>query len=93
MFDAGTEGNRTLIVVTVLRMIAAQSNELFADGTSSILLLLAGPCVLHDFLHLGTRRQMTIFVFAATSVDQGLYTALDAFFLDPFCVDGIVGSL
>ena len=82
LFDAGTEGNRTLIVVTVLRMIAAQSNESFADGTSSI--LLAGRCVQHKFLHLGTRRKKTMFVFAAETVNQGLYTLVQSTFLDHF---------
>ena len=74
-------------------MVTAEGNELFADRTSTVLLFLACSRVLYDFLHLSTRRQMTIFILTSTSVNQGLYATLDAFFFDAFRVNRVVGSL
>lgn len=47
--------HRTLVLLAVLGMIAAQSNELLADGTAAICLALAALCVLHHTLHLLAR--------------------------------------
>lgn len=75
--DTGTEGHRTLGFLTVLGVIAAESDELFANGAASVRLALAALRVLHDSLHLGAARQTTVGVATLAGVQQRRNAAVD----------------
>ena len=59
-------------------MVAAQSNELLADGAATIRLALAAFCVLNNALHLLAGRQRAVGVAALARMDQRLNASLDA---------------
>lgn len=59
-------------------MVAAEGNELLADGASSIGFPFATLGVLHNPFHLLAGRQGTIGISALTGMDQRLDAALDA---------------
>ena len=59
-------------------MVAAESNQLFADGTTSVGLPLALLGVTDHPLHLVTARQATVGVPALAGVDEALDASLDA---------------
>ena len=61
-------------------MVAAQSDQLFADGTASISLPLALLGVTHHPLHLVAAGQTTVGVSTLTGVNQRLDAALDGQF-------------
>jgi len=52
VLDVEAEGNRTLVLLTVLRVITTQSDELLAHRTATIGLALAAFGVLNHPLHL-----------------------------------------
>lgn len=58
-------------------MVAAQRDELLADGTTAVGLSLALLGVGHDSLHLVTRRRPAVGVSALARVDQALDAARD----------------
>lgn len=70
LLDVQTEWNRTFVLLTVFGMVAAQSNELLANGTAAICLALAAFCVLNNPLHLLTGWQRAVGVAALACVDQ-----------------------
>ena len=59
-------------------MVAAEGDQLFADGTASICLPLALLGVTHHPLHLVTARQPAVGVSALAGVHQALDAPLDA---------------
>ena len=63
--------------LTKLGVVAAESNELLADGAATIGFSLAAFCVLNNTLHLLAGRQRAVGIATLTSVDQGLDAALD----------------
>lgn len=76
-----TEGHKTLLLIALLSMVAAQRNQLFADGASSVGLPFAGLGVTQDTLHLGAAGQATVGITALAGVEQRLDAALDG--VDP----------
>lgn len=78
LLDVQTERDGTFVLLAVFGMVAAQGNELLADGTATIRLSLAAFCVLNNTLHLLTGRQGAVGVAALARVDQRLDAALDA---------------
>lgn len=78
LLDVQTERDGTFVLLTVLGVVAAQSDELLADGTAAICLALATFRVLNDTLHLLAGRQGAVGVAALARVDQRLDAALDA---------------
>lgn len=69
VFDIQTEGDGTLVLLTVLGMVTAQSNELFADRAATIGFALATFGVLDYALHLLTGRERAVGIATLTSVD------------------------
>lgn len=78
VLDVQAERNRTLVLLTVLSMIAAQSDELLADGTATVGFSLAAFRMLNDTFHLLARRQGTVCISTLARVDKRLDAALDA---------------
>lgn len=78
LFYVEAKWHRALVLLTVLGMIAAQSNELLTDGTATIRFPLAALCVLHHTLHLLARWQGAVGIATLTGVDQRLNAALNA---------------
>lgn len=78
LLDVQTERDGTFVLLTVFGMVAAQSNELLADGTASICLALAALRVLNNSLHFLAGRQGAVGVAALARMDQRLDAALDA---------------
>lgn len=78
LLDVQAERDGTFVLLTVFGMVAAQSNELLADGTATVRLALAAFCVLNNTLHLLAGRQGAVGVAALACVDQRLDAALDA---------------
>lgn len=87
VFDVEAEGHRALVLLTVLGVVAAESNELLADGAPSVGLAFAAFGVLDNPFHLLTGRQRAVGVATLAGVDQRLDTALDA------QAPGIAGAL
>lgn len=52
LLDVEAEGHRALVLLAVLGMVAAEGDELLADGAPSVGFPLAALGVLHDPLHL-----------------------------------------
>lgn len=78
LLDVQTERDRTFVLLTVFGVVAAQSDELLADGTATIGLALAAFGVLNDPLHLLAGRQGAVGIAALARMDQRLNAALDA---------------
>ncbi len=78
LLDVQTEWDRTFVLLTMLGVVAAQSNELLADGTATICLALAAFCVLNNTLHLLAGWERAVGIAALARMDQGLNAALDA---------------
>lgn len=57
VFNVEAEGHWTLVLLAVLCMVAAESNELLADGAPSVGFAFAAFGVLDNPLHLLTGRQ------------------------------------
>lgn len=70
MLDVDAEWHSTLLFLTVLGMQTTQSDELFADGTFSIGLLLAASRMLDDPLHLLAAGQAAVGISALVGMDQ-----------------------
>lgn len=70
LLDVQTERDGTFVLLTVFGMVAAQSNELLADGTATIRLPLATFCVLNNTFHLLAGWQRAVGVAALACVDQ-----------------------
>lgn len=69
LLDVLAEGHRTLGLLAHLGVVAAQRDELLADGTTAVGLSLALLGVGHDSLHLVTRRRPAVGVSALARVD------------------------
>ena len=69
--------NTFLSYLAELGVVAAESNQLFTDGTTSVGLPLALLGVTDHPLHLVTARQATVGVSALAGVDQALDAPLD----------------
>lgn len=78
VFDVGTEGHGTFVLLAVFGMIAAEGNQLLADRAAAIGLALAALGVLDNPLHLLAGRQRTVCIATLARVHQGLDAALDA---------------
>lgn len=78
VFDVEAEGHRALVLLAVLCMVAAKSNELLADGAPSVGFAFAAFGVLDNPFHLLAGWQRAVCVAALTGVDEGLNAALDA---------------
>lgn len=78
MFDVEAEGHGALVLLAVLGVVAAESNELLADGAPSVGLAFAAFGVLDNPFHLLAGRQRAVGVAALAGVHQGLDAALDA---------------
>lgn len=57
LLDIQAEGHRALVLLAVLGMVAAQGDELLADGAAAIGFPFAALGVLHNALHLLAGRQ------------------------------------
>lgn len=78
LLDVQTERDGTFVLLTVFGVVAAQSNELLADGAAAVGLALAALRVLNDTFHLLAGWQGAVGIAALTRVDQRLDAALDA---------------
>lgn len=78
VFDVEAEGHRALVLLAVLCVVAAESNELLADGAPAVGFAFAAFGVLDNPLHLLTGRQRAVGIAALAGVDQRLDAALDA---------------
>ena len=78
LLDVEAEGHGALVLLAVLGVVAAQGDELFADGAAAVGLALAALGVLHHPLHLLAGRQRAVGVAALAGVHQRLDAALDA---------------
>lgn len=78
VFNVEAEGHRALVLLAVLCMVAAESNELLADGAPSIGLAFAAFGVLDNPFHLLTGWQRAVGVATLAGMNQRLDTALDA---------------
>ena len=76
LLDIRTERHQTLVLLAVFRMIAAKSDELFANRAATVSLSLAALRVRHHALHLLTRRQTAIYIATLTAVNERLDAAL-----------------
>lgn len=70
LLDIQTERDGTFVLLTVFGVVAAQSDELLADGTATVRLALTAFCVLNNALHLLAGRQGAVGVAALACVDQ-----------------------
>jgi len=80
LLDVGTERHQTFVLLAVLCVVAAECNELFANGRSSVRLALAILGVRHNALHLLTRWKTTICIATLTGVHQRLNATLNRLF-------------
>lgn len=80
VLDVGTERHWTLLLLTVLGVVAAEGDELFAYGTATVGLPLAVLGVLDDELHLLAGRQTAIGIATLARVHQGLDASLNGLF-------------
>lgn len=78
MLDVQAEWHWTLVLLTVLGVVAAQCNELLADGAAAVGFPLAAFRVLDDPFHLLAGWQGAVGVATLAGVDQGLDATLDA---------------
>lgn len=78
VFNVEAEGHWALVLLAVLRMVAAESNELLADGAPSIGLAFAAFGVLDNPFHLLTGWQRAVGITTLAGMDQRLDTALNA---------------
>lgn len=78
VFDVEAEGHGALVLLAVLGVVAAESNELLADGAPSVGLAFAAFGVLDDPFHLLAGRQRAVGVAALAGMHQRLDAALDA---------------
>ena len=77
LLDVLTEGHKALGLLTHLGVVAAQGDQLFADGASAVGLSLALLGVRDDALHLVTRRGSAVGVAALAGVNEALDAAGD----------------
>lgn len=78
VLDVEAEGYGALVLLAVLGVVAAQGDELLADGAAAVGLALATFGVLHHALHLLAGRQAAVGVATLAGVNQGLDATLDA---------------
>lgn len=78
VFNVEAEGHWALVLLAVLCMVAAESNELLADGAPSVGFAFAAFGVLDNPFHLLTGRQRAVGITALAGVHQRLDTALNA---------------
>lgn len=77
LLDAGAERHRALGLLAMLRVVAAQRDQLLADGAVALGLALADLGVRDDALHLLAGREAAVRVAALAGVDEGLDAPLD----------------
>ena len=77
VLDARAEWHGTLVFLTILGVIAAQGDQLFADWTSTVRLALTALGMRDDTLHLGTARHTAVGIAALAGVQQRIDAALD----------------
>lgn len=77
LLDVQTERDGTFVLLTVFGVVAAQSDELLADRTSTVCFALAAFCVLNDPLHLLAGWQGAVGISTLTCVHERLNAALD----------------
>jgi len=70
VLDIEAEGHGALVLLAVLGMVAAQCDELLANGAASVGLALATLGVLHHSLHLLTRWKRAVGVAALAGMHQ-----------------------
>ena len=75
--DVQAERHGAFRLGTVLGMVTAQGDQLFANRAAAVRLALAGSRVRHNALHLLARRQSAICVATLTSVHKRLDTPLN----------------
>lgn len=78
LLDVQAERHRALVLLAVFGVVAAQGNELLADGAPAIGFPLATFGMLHDPLHLLAGGEGAVGIPALAGVDQRLDAALDA---------------
>jgi hypothetical protein len=78
LIDVEAEWHRALVLLAVLGMVAAEGNELLADGAPTIGFPFAALGMLHNPLHLLAGGQGAVGVTALTGMHQRLDAALDA---------------
>lgn len=78
LLDVEAEGHGALVLLAVLGVVAAEGNELLADGTPAIGFPFATFGMLHDPLHLLAGGEGAVGIPALAGMDQRLDTALDA---------------
>lgn len=78
LLDVEAERHRALVLLAVLGMVAAEGNELLADGAPAIGFSFAALGMLHNSLHLLARGQRAVGIAALAGMDQRLDAALDA---------------
>lgn len=77
LLDVQAKRDGTFVLLAVFGVVAAQSDELLADGAATVGLALAALRVLHHPLHLLAGRQGAVGIAALAGVDQRLDAALD----------------
>lgn len=77
LLDVQAERDGTFVLLAVFGVVAAQGDELLADGTAAVGLALAAFRVLHHALHLLAGRQRAVGVATLARVHQRLDAALD----------------
>ena len=77
MLDVQAEWYKTFLFLTMFRMIAAQSNELFTYGAAAIRFSLTVLGVRNHTLHLLTAGLPTVGIPTLARVHQRLYAPLD----------------
>ena len=78
LLDVRAEWHRTIVLLAVLGMVAAEGNKLFADGASTIGFPFTAFGVQQDLLHLLAGRHRTVGIAALARMHQTLYAALYA---------------
>lgn len=78
VLDVQAERDWALVLLTVLSMVATQSDELLADGAATIGFSLASFGVLNNAFHLLTGWQRAVGVSTLARMYQRLDAALDA---------------
>ena len=86
LLDAYAEGDGALGLVAGLGVVAAQRDELLADGAAPVRLALAANGVCHDALHLPAGLILLAVGKALAGVHQGLDAPLDGDFPAAVCV-------
>lgn len=77
LFNVHTEWNRAFVLLTMFCMIATQSNELFANWTTTICFPLTAFCMCNHMLHLLTTWISAVSITTLACMHQRLNTSLN----------------